>query len=366
MKLSDYYSAESLKIQQEFDRTGDGLAALGQRSDAADVVVARLYSQFFSPLLDEPRNFCLLALGGYGRRELFPHSDIDLLFLTENSAEKPSRREAVAAMLRELWDLRLRIGHSVHTLAECGRLHRDNLEFNVALLDCRYLAGDPQLYVRLHDEVLPHLVARDHQDLLRNLAEMTRRRHARYGDTIFHLEPNLKEGPGGIRDYHVCRWLARISELEKRRAWSAPEELWPADLRAETGSAFEFLCATRCFLHYLRERDDNQLSYEFQDQACARGIACQPAAPLTAADWMRVYFRHARSICRLTLRLLDDYTPARAGVYGLFQSWRSRLSNADFSVLQERIYVRQPDALAQDPALLLQLFEEWWGGTGSS
>ena len=367
LKLSDYYPAESRKIQQDFDRTGDGLTALARRSDAVDVVVARLYRQFFSPQLAEPRSFCLLALGGYGRRELFPHSDIDLLFLAENGAAQPSRREAVAAILRELWDLRLRVGHSVHTLAECGRLYRDNLEFNLALLDCRYLAGDPQLYARLHDDVYPHLVARDHQDLIRNLAEITRQRHAKYGDTIFHLEPNLKESPGGLRDYHVCRWLARISELEKRKAWTKPEDLWPADLRAEIAPAFEFLCATRCFLHYFRERDDNQLSYECQDRACARGIGRQGSAdprfggprflPLTPADWMRVYFRQVRSIYQLTLSLLEDFTPARKGVYGLFQSWRSRLSNADFAVLRERIYLRQPAALAQDPGLLLRLFE---------
>jgi [protein-PII] uridylyltransferase len=357
LPLSAYYAAESLKIQQSFDHTGDGLAALRQRSDVVDAVVARLYRQFFSPQLDEPRDFCLLALGGYGRRELFPHSDIDLLFLNESSAEQPSRRDAVAAILRELWDLRLRVGHSLHTLAECGRLYRDNLEFNVALLDCRYLAGDRRLYARLHDDVYPHLVARDHQDLVRNLAEITRRRHAKHGHTIFHLEPNLKEGPGGLRDYHVCRWLARLSELEKRKAWSTPEHLWLTAWRAEVGPAFEFLCATRCFLHYFRERDDNQLSYECQDRACARGIACRPAAPLTVADWMRVYFRHVRSIYQLTLNLLDEYTPAGSGVYGLFQNWRSRLSNADFSVLREKIYIRQPAALAQDPALLLQLFE---------
>jgi [protein-PII] uridylyltransferase len=364
-KLSDYYTAESLKIQQEFDRTGDGEAVLGQRSDAVDDVVSRLYAQFFPPQPDPLRNFCLAALGGYGRRELFPHSDIDLLFLTESSAERSSRREAVAALLRELWDLRLRIGHSVHTLAECGRLYPDNLEFNVALLDCRFLAGDRQLYARLHDDVVPHLVARDHQDLVRNLADVTRQRHAKYGDTIFHLEPNLKEGPGGLRDYHVCRWLARISELEKRKAWSTPEGLWPAPWRAEIGPAFKFLCDTRCFLHYYRGRDDNQLSYECQDQACARGIASHgsadprlwgPRLSLTPADWMRVYFRHVRSIYLLTLRLLDDNTPARAGIYGLFQNWRSRLSNADFSVHRETIYARQPAALAQDPALVLQLF----------
>lgn len=355
--LPEHYSAESLRIQQTFDRTGDGLTVLRGRSDVVDTAVASLYRHCFSRRLEEPRNFCILALGGYGRRELFPYSDIDLLFLTESNAEQPSERMAIAGMLRELWDLRLRIGHSVHTLAECGRLYRDNLEFNVSLLDCRYLAGDPRLYARLHDEVLPHLVARDHQELRRNLAEMTRARHAKYGHTIYHLEPNLKECPGGLRDYHVCRWLERIAELEKRKAWSSPEDLWPADLRAEVGSAFEFLCTARCFLHYFRERDDNQLSYESQDQASARGIGSRPAAPLAASDWMRLYFRHVRAIYRLTLRLLDDDRPARTGVYGLFQNWRSRLSNADFSVIREKIYVRQPEALTKDPELFLRLFE---------
>ena len=357
VRLSHYYSAESRKIQQEFERTGDGRAVLCRRSDAVDLVVTGLYAQHFSPPPDESQNFCLVALGGYGRRELFPHSDIDLLFLTESNARGSPGRDAVAAILRELWDLRLRVGHSVHTLAECGRLYRDNLEFNLALLDCRYLAGDRRLYARLHDEVVPHLVARDHQDLLRNLADRTRQRHAKYGDTIFHLEPDIKEAPGGLRDYHVCRWLGRISQLEKHNAWGTPEDLWPARGRAEIGMAFDFLCATRCFLHYLRERDDNQLSYECQDRACARGIALQPAAPLTAAEWMRTYFRHVRSIYRLTLHLLDDSTPARAGVYGLFQNRRSRLSSADFSVLRENIYIHQPAALARDPALFLRLFE---------
>ena len=365
--LPDYYSAESLKLEQSFEGTGDGLALLAARSEVVDAAVVSLYRHYFSPELNEPRNFCLLALGGYGRRELFPYSDIDLLFLTESSAEQASERQAVAAILRELWDLRLRVGHSVRTLAECGRLYRDNLEFNVALLDCRYLAGDSRLYARLRDEVYPHLVARDHQDLLRNLADITRQRHTKYGNTIFHLEPNLKEGPGGLRDYHVCRWLARISELEKRKARSMQENPWPADLRAEIGPAFQFLCATRCFVHYFRERDDNQLSYECQDLACARGIACQSSVdprlggpqflPRTAADWMRIYFRHVRSIYRLTLNLLDDTAPAGPGVYGLFQNWRSRLSNADFSVLRGRIYFRQPAALSQNPVLFLQLFE---------
>ena len=365
--LSDFYAAESLRIQQSFDRTGDGLAMLRGRSDVVDTAVVSLYRHYLSPHPDEPRNFCILALGGYGRGELFPHSDIDLLFLTESSAEQSSQRMAIAAILRELWDLRLRVGHSVHTLEQCGRLYRHNLEFNVALLDCRYLAGDPQLFGRLHDDVYPHLVARDHQDLLRNLAEITRARHRKFDNTIFHLEPNVKDGPGGLRDYHVCRWLARISALRERKAWSRPEDLWPAGWRAEIGPAWEFLSATRCFLHYFRGRDDNQLSYECQDEACACGIGFQrrvepgsggpPPPRPSPEDWMRAYFRRVRSIYQLTLDLLEDYTPAGSGLYGLFQSWRSRLSNADFSVLREKVYFRQPSAVAQDPELVLRVFE---------
>ena len=88
--LSDFYTSESLTIQQTFDRTGDGLAVLRGRSDVVDTTVASLYLHYFCPQLNEPRNFCVLALGGYGRRELFPHSDIDLLFLTESRAEQDS------------------------------------------------------------------------------------------------------------------------------------------------------------------------------------------------------------------------------------------------------------------------------------
>ena len=345
VNLSDHYAAETLKIQHEFERTGDGGTVLGRRSDLADVLVIELYRRLFSHEVGEPRGFCLLALGGYGRRELFPCSDIDLLFLSESSEQEAFRREAVATLLRELWDLRLRVGHSLHSLAECGRLYRENLEFNVALLDCRFLAGDQQLYLRLRDDVLPRFVARDGEELIRNLADRARQRHAKFSNTIFHLEPNVKEGPGGLRDYHVCRWLTQISALQTRKPSPAPESLWPAPAEAELHAAFSLLCSTRCFLHYLRQRDDNLLSYECQDGACARGIAGASAAPLAPADWMRVYFRRVRSIHRFTLRLLDEHAPARAGLYGLFQNWRSRLSNADFSVLREMVYFRQPEAL---------------------
>ena len=355
--LADYYAAQSQRIQQSFEETEQGIAALCARSDLVDALAVRLYQEFISADPREPRQLCLLALGGYGRRELFPHSDIDLLFLTEDASAQSTYRDGIATLLRTLWDLRMRVGNSTHTLAECGRLYRDNLEFNVSLLDLRYLAGDADLYTRLRSSVVPHLVARDRQDLVRNLVELTGERHAKYGNTIFHLEPNLKDAPGCLRDFHVCRWLTRIEELEKNGKWTPPEQLWPERDRAAAQRAFGFLADARCFLHYYYGRDDNQLSYDAQAQAAACGVGVEVAEGLAPADWMRIYFRQARAVGQLAAQLIEESAPARSALYGLYQDWRSRLSNADFSVVRGRIFARRPTAFANDPVLLLRLFE---------
>ncbi len=355
--LTDFLTTASAKIRRKFEATGDGRAAALERATLIDDLVARLYREHFSLHLAGPEDFCFASLGGYGRQELYPHSDIDLLFLSLDARKQTQHREGVAAMSRTLWDLRLRVGGTARTLEECGKLHRDSLEFNVALLDCRYLAGDARLFARLRDEVVPHLVARDGPDLVRDLSEMTRRRHEKHGNTIFHLEPNIKEAPGGLRDYHVARWLALISELGKSARWKPPEDLWPAALRVQCGRAFEFLSAARVFLHHRKHGDDNHLTYELQDQAAALGIGVRPGERVQPEEWMRLYFRHARSIDRLCARLVEDTVPAQSSLYGIFQDWKSRFSNPDFSVVRGRIFTRRSAAMPGDLGLVLKLFE---------
>jgi [protein-PII] uridylyltransferase len=355
--LSDFYAREFARIRQGFASTGDGCAAALERAAAVDALVGRLYPSNVAPGLSSPESFCLVALGGYGRRELFPHSDIDLLFLSEDTRTLVRMKERVAVLARTLWDAGLRVSNTSRELAECGELHQDNLEFSIALLDCRYLAGDARLFAKLRDRVLPHLVARDRRDLIRRLGDATEDRRSKHGNTIFHLEPNLKEAPGGLRDYHVARWLAVIFQLEETAQWAVPEKHWPPALAAEAAGAFDFLASTRAFVHYRMDRDDNLLTYELQDEAAAAGIGSSSRAPLPPEDWMRRYFRHARSIDRLVTALFDEAAPPRASLYGLFQDWRSRLSTPEFSVVRGRILPRQPGETFQDPVVLLGLFE---------
>lgn len=373
--LAEYHASRAAAIERGFDATGNGIAALRGRSDLLDDIVVQLYRQMIAEDSSGPKGFCLAAVGGYGRQELFPYSDIDLVFITRNGrssgsggdpAARSPLREAVAALARALWDLRFKVGHSLRSLAECGQFQRDNLELSISLLDSRYLAGDHELYDSLRGQVIPQLAARDRRDLVADLVEKTHRRHEKQGNTIFHLEPNFKDVPGGLRDYHVCRWLALISELDRAGRWSDPQSQFPSALREPSLHAFEFLAAVRCFVHYRQSRDDNVLSYELQDMAAARGInsgrACAPAPAASlpevdAAEWMRIYFRHARVINRLTSQLLESALAGPSSLYMLFRDWRSRLSNADFSVVRGRIFPRQPASAIEDPGLLLSLFE---------
>jgi len=353
--LRDLYLSESGQIRARFEESGDGLAAVRERAALVDSIAQQLYAAFIVPEPGVPERFCLAALGGFGRKVLFPGSDVDLLFLAGDARTEEQHKRGIANLCRELWDLGLRVSPATRSLAECGRLYRDNLEFNVSLLDCRYLAGDAQLFTRLHEEVVPQLVVRERQPLVQNLAELTRTRHAKYSQTIFHLEPNLKEGPGGLRDYNVACWLALISAIEKRRPRPSAG-LLAQELHEDCLRAFDFLCAVRCFLHYRQGRDDNALSYELQAEAAAAGIGAKASGAMEPAEWMRLYFRHARSIDRAATQFLDDAAGARSSLYRAFDDWRSRLSNADFQVSHGRILLRQSTAM-EDASTALALFE---------
>ncbi|MGH9405729.1 MAG: [protein-PII] uridylyltransferase [Terriglobia bacterium] len=362
-ELATRSAAQFSELRAAFEATGDGRDCLRRRSELVDAIVRELYLAWIASLPADPEGVCLIAVGGYGRADLFPYSDLDLLFVARDSRILSSCRDAIAGLARDLWDLQMRVSHSARTLEECARFDSENLEFSISLLDLRYLAGERALFEALQNQTLPHLIGRDGPDLVRNLVSKSSERHSKHGHTIFHLEPDVKEAPGGLRDYHVARWLARIREISSsgRGASAAGPTAEPAQ-RVE--QAVQFLSSVRCFLHFDRKRNDNLLTYELQDEAAARaiggaeGLGGKPGnsrKSTDAAQWMRAYYRHVRSVESFAGRAIEDSRPPRSSLYGLFQDWRSRLSTADFSVIQGKIFPRSP-APAGWPALL-SLFE---------
>src|SRR5579871_991034 len=361
-ELRGSLSDESSRIQREFEATVDGRACVTQRTRLVEDILSRLWRDIISADESRPANFALVATGGFGRGWFFPYSDIDLLFLFGDRDAEQGFKDPVRRFSQELWDLRLKLSPASRTLSECDRYDPNNTEFTISLLDCRYLAGDRDLFRRLHDKIIPKLIMRESKALLQGLAEVTRERHSKFGMTLYHLEPNLKEAPGGLRDVNVANWLALISAMDKLRDWPDASSL-RAPVRKQLESALDFLMSARCFLHFRQGRDDNTLSWEAQDEAAARWVGTQigentsasDAEPLSAADWMRIYFGHARAVQRTVAQLLEEIPEAWSALYRQVQSWRSRLTSADFSVVDGLIFLQQPSAL-QDPEVLLRLF----------
>src|SRR6266849_2260605 len=288
-------------------------------------------------------NVAVMAVGGYGRKQLFPFSDIDLLLLFDSNREVENSKKVLAPFLQRLWDSGLRVSQSVRTPAACSELHDQNIELNVSLLDVRFLAGDQQVVSKLNQQ-LPRFVHGSRQGFIRGLAAMTRDRRLKFHDTIHHLEPNIKETPVGMRDYQLLCWLSIIKN-------STSEKLGEASPFPELEAARKFMFMLRCFLHYEAGRDSNSLSFDAQE-AAASFFGAE-----TAAQWMREYFRHARDIYRASTRQLESSDTQSSSLFSQFRDWRSRLSNSEFTVLRERVYFKSPQQLDQDPLLALRCFE---------
>ncbi len=191
--------------------------------------------------------------------------------------------------------------------------------------------------------------------MVQSLADVTRTRHEKFGNTIFHLEPNVKDTPGGLRDCNVTLWLSLLSSMDKLHDWPEAKSLPPPSARKQFDPALDFLMSVRCFLHLHYGRDDNLLSWEAQEEAAKRGIGVYEAQELSAADWMRMYFSHARSIHRTATQLLEEIPAAWSSLSGHVHNLRERVSDADFSVVDGLVFLRQPSAL-HDPEMLLRLF----------
>jgi [protein-PII] uridylyltransferase len=345
-------------VRQTCERTGDGTAAIRRRSAVVDRILIEMWRRAFAgqpAAAGQPaQNISLLALGGYGRKDLFPFSDIDVLFAFADEKTEEQSKDAVRAIIQGMWDIGLRASPSSRTVKEAGRFDPDNLEFTLATLDRRFLAGQFPLYQQLHQTVLPGLILSEWNTIAQKLGEMARARHAKFGNTIFHLEPNLKDCPGGLRDYHLAVWFALLFHLKETKEWPRQRGGIFQSARGDAEAAFDFLAAARCFLHFRHGRDDNILDWQSQDEAAANSIGLETRGTADPAYWMRTYYRHARIVYRRAA-LLMEHLPVPVSFYRQFRRRRTPIAGTDFLLDQGRIDIA-PGAQFSDTSAILRIF----------
>jgi [protein-PII] uridylyltransferase len=337
MNAGKQLSSELLDgLKARFLETGDAQPVWKARTAYVDTAVLKMYAAALLPLF--PEDFALLAVGGYGRRELFPHSDIDLLLLSRRQVTDSAAKSAISEFVRRLWDVGLRCSQSVRTLDECIVLHEGNLELTISLLDERMLAGDLALHAQLRERFARFLQT-ERKEIVRLLCKATRSRHAKFHQTIYRLEPDVKETPGGLRDVHAARWLTRLRDGGN----PAPLDPHPA----------AHVASVRTFLHFRSGRDQNLLDFESQDE-----LSAAPFSPWSdPAEWMRAWYRNAQSIWLDVQSELETSERMERSMLANFRDWRSRLSNNDFTVSRDMVFLRNPAELEIDGDLPLRLFQ---------
>ncbi|MBZ5610519.1 MAG: hypothetical protein LAP38_19835 [Acidobacteriia bacterium] len=325
------------RMEEEFRASGDALSVQQGLTQAIDEMAANAYAATIRPGL--PQGAALLAMGAYGRRELFPYSDLSILILLETESPWVSLRDILSEFVRELWDVGLRVSHAVRTLSECVDAREENTDLTIALLDQRFVAGDPEVHAKLAGR-MPAFLAKQGHKLSQHLCQQARLRHVKYQNTVRHLQPDVKETCGGLRDVQLIGWLDQLGSPRPR-----PLE--------QLRQAAAFVSAARCFLHYRAHSDRNFLDFEAQEN-----IAGQPfARGQSRTEWMRQYFHHAGVIFNEARRALEASEKAESSLLGNFREWRSRLSNTDFTVARDHVLLRNPAQIDSDPILVIRLME---------
>jgi [protein-PII] uridylyltransferase len=367
------YQRRMLAIRDAFQTGASGSATIAARAQAMDELIGGLWKDAVKRTPALGSGIALVALGGYGRSELFPYSDVDLLYLLDGKVSEKELKLPIRRISQELWDCGIRLSPQTRKRSEAEKFDPDNVEFALSLLDHRFLCGDRAVYERFTGVGLPKMVERESKTIIAGLIELTSERHKKYGDTLFHLEPSIKDCPGGLRDVHVCAWMqALVDAGSGKKPEAAPRKNGLAGDHEEFAQAVEFLFLVRCFLHYRHERDDNTLDWQAQDAAAMELTGPghhRPSRGGSAADaayWMRLYFRHARSVERRLTQMLEVVPPKqRAGrwtVPGAFSKARRQpeVAPVGFRIAGGRAVLSAPSSAtgdpAQDPEVVLQLF----------
>lgn len=305
----------------------------------------------------EAERLAVMAVGGYGRGEMAPHSDVDLLFV---HPWKPAGwiESVVESMLYMLWDLKLKVGQATRSVDECLRLAEGDMTIRTSLLEHRLICGDAVIAQELRDRLWPELFSRTVPEFIEaKLAERSAR-HQRQGGQRYVLEPNVKEGKGGLRDLQTLYWIGKYIHQVDRAIELVDLGLFTREEHTTFWAAEDFLWAVRCQLHLAAGRAADKLSFDMQLEVAERMGYRDAGGRRGVEIFMQEYFRHATRVGELTRVFLTALEQRHLYRAPLLERFRRRRVRPGFQVETGRLTVADPEHFFDDPLNILRLFEE--------
>ena len=301
----------------------------------------------------------VVSVGGYGRAEMAPASDVDLLFLTPWKVT-PWAESVIESMLYMLWDLKLKVGHASRTVKDCLRLGREDITIRTALLEHRFITGDQRLATELGDKLWSDLFRGTGPEFIEAKLSERAERHRRQGGQRYVLEPNVKEGKGGLRDLQTLYWIGKYLHRVPSADGLVGAGLLSRDEFDAFARAEDFLWAVRCHLHLVTGRAMDQLTFDLQVEVARRMGYADAGGRREVEIFMQDYFRHATRVGELTRVFLTElearHAKGEARLLGFLR--RNKPVGAGLKLVQGRIDAVDPAAFLADKLNLLRVFAE--------
>ncbi|MFQ5458745.1 MAG: nucleotidyltransferase domain-containing protein, partial [Myxococcota bacterium] len=314
-------------------------------------------ASFYSKYTQLEGRLAIIAQGGYGRGKMAPYSDIDILFLFPYKVD--SYVESITEqVLLVLWDAGLQVGSAVRTVNDCVRLGGADLTVRTSLMDTRFVAGDPAMAEELQERIRKDVTSKNVQDFVRIKLADSKRRHERQGGSIFVMEPNLKEGMGGLRDFHTALWIAKavykVNDLPELITKGVMTE---RELKGFMRS-IEFLWHVRNELHFLSGSLNDQVQFEYQEQIANDFHYRTNGRQQPEERFMQHYYLHARNILECSTSLVERATAIQGGGLAPFISRiRQRAIAPGFKIYEGKLSLSESNVFEKNPEAIMTAFE---------
>jgi [protein-PII] uridylyltransferase len=363
-----FLKIEEHRLRLKHQAGGGGREICARRADLVDVLLQRIFTAATAAAGSEERAklpLALVALGGYGRGELNPFSDVDVMLLHGQNAAKvsPYLEQTVEQILYLLWDIGFKVGHSTRSIKEAITQANRDMRTKTAMLESRYLAGDAELAREFRDQFRSKCVAGNERRYVEMRMQDQIARHKKFGDSVYMQEPHLKSGCGGLRDYQNLLWMTYFKEGALTTTHLVGKDWLSESDQRRIERAYDFLLRIRTDLHYATGRATDFLHLNMQEQIAKRLNYSQERRQLRSEALMREYYEHTRNIFRVTERITEQFASGRAtertrsllSFLPLVRSDETRVG--PFFIRNGQLNTDQRDLFHKDPAQMMHVFQ---------
>ncbi len=355
---------ENHRLRLKHQAGGGGREIAQQRAVLVDIVLRHLYraANKLAKAQDAPCRVAIAAIGGFGRGELCPCSDVDLMFLHDECSKMPEQTGAmIEALLRTLWDVGFKVGHSTRSVAEAIRQANLDMQSKTALLEARFIVGDKGLFETFQAEFEKKCINGHEKEYVLQRLENQRERHLKAGSKITMQEPNVKNGCGSLRDYQNLLWVSIFTQRVNSTAKLVAKKLLSETERRRLDRAYDFLLRVRTELHYLTKREVDTLNLIHQLPVATKLGYSQKSQLRRIEEFMRDYYRHSRDIFQITESTAAKFSfpglEAPKGMLSFLKRKKKRECFDGFYLVDGVLYPESREIFKEDPFRMMRAFQ---------